>query len=163
MAATATPATKLLVAQQVQHRVHEYAHDPRQSSFGTEAVDALGVPAEQVFKTLVVELSGGKLAVAILPVPAKLSLKSVAGAFAVAKAVMADPTKAQRTTGYVLGGISPLGQRRLLPTVLDSSALTWERMFCSAGRRRLEIELTPQDLAALTKAVIADVCAGQHS
>jgi Cys-tRNA(Pro)/Cys-tRNA(Cys) deacylase len=160
MAATATPATKLLVARGVSHKVHAYSHDPRSTSYGDEAVEALGIGAAQVFKTLVVELSGARLAVAVVPVGSKLSLKAAAAALGAAKAVMADVAKAQRSTGYVVGGISPLGQRRPLPTVLDSSALQWDRIFCSAGRRGLEIELAPDDLVALTEAVVADITAG---
>lgn len=160
MASTATPATKVLVAAKVPFTIHEYPHDPRNPSYGTEAAEALDVPADQVFKTLVVELPGGKPAVAVVPVAAKLSLKAVAAAFGVAKAVMADPVKAQRSSGYVLGGISPLGQRRALPTVVDESATTFDRIFCSAGRRGLEIELAPADLVALTSAIVADVRTG---
>lgn len=119
----------------------------------------MGVSADQVFKTLVIELSDGKLAVAVLPVAAKLSLKSAAAALGSPKAIMAEPAKAQRTTGYVLGGISPLGQKRLLPTVIDESALTFPVVFCSAGKRGLEISLTPLDLVQLTKAVTASITA----
>ncbi|MGY2063585.1 aminoacyl-tRNA deacylase, partial [Nocardia gipuzkoensis] len=133
-------------------------------SFGAEAVaalaDQLGVVAEQVFKTLVIELSTGSLAVAVLPVPNTLSLKAAAAALGAPKAAMADRAKAERTTGYVLGGISPLGQKRLLPTVIDASALNWDRMLCSAGRRGLEIELAPADLIRLTEAVTAPVIQG---
>ena len=160
MAASATPATTLLVARGVPHNVHAYAHDPRSTSYGDEAVEALGVAAAQVFKTLVVELSSARLAVAVVPVETKLSLKAAAAALGAAKAVMADVAKAQRSTGYVVGGISPLGQRRPLATVVDSSALQWDRIFCSAGRRGLEIELAPDDLVALTSAVVADITAG---
>ncbi|MFZ2529153.1 MAG: aminoacyl-tRNA deacylase [Rhodococcus sp. (in: high G+C Gram-positive bacteria)] len=176
MASTSTPATTLLTRRKVPHRVHEYDHDTRAVShsagsravsYGTEAVDILGprlgVEAAQVFKTLMVKLSDGKLAVAVIPVPAKLSLKSVAGALGVGKAVMAEPADAERATGYVLGGISPLGQRSRLRTVVDESAARWGRMLCSAGRRGLEIELTPADLIRLTGAVVAPITAGRHS
>ncbi|MBJ8338387.1 Cys-tRNA(Pro) deacylase [Antrihabitans sp. YC3-6] len=160
MAANATPATKTLLAEKVPHEVHRYSHDPRSQRFGVEAVEAMGVPAGQVFKTLVVELPDGKLGVAVLPVPSKLSLKAVAAALGVARAAMADPAKAQKVTGYVVGGISPLGQRRVLPTVVDASAMTWERVFCSAGRRGMEIELAPSDLVRCTAAVLAEITAG---
>lgn len=153
----ATPATKALTVATVPFEVHSYPHDPRMSSYGDEAVTHLGVSAAQVFKTLVVELSTGGLAVAVVPVPDKLSLKAVAAALDSPKATMADPTKAQRTTGYVLGGISPLGQRKALPTVIDATALTFDKVFCSAGRRGLEISLAPTDLVTLTKAVVADI------
>ncbi len=163
--AASTPAIRALTQAKVAHRVHTYQHDPRSDSFGAEAVaalaDQLGVAAGQIFKTLVIELSGGsapaRLAVAILPVPTTLSLKAAAAALGAPKAVMADKAKAERTTGYVLGGISPLGQKRALPTVIDASALEWDRMLCSAGRRGLEIDLAPADLVRLTDAVTASV------
>ncbi|MFG1791474.1 Cys-tRNA(Pro) deacylase [Nocardia sp. NPDC049149] len=165
MAAASTPAIRTLTQAKVAHRVHAYKHDPRADSYGTEAVDALaaelGLDAAQIFKTLVLELANGSLAVAVLPVPNTLSLKAAAAALGVAKASMADKTKAERTTGYVLGGISPLGQRKLLPTVVDDSALTWDRVLCSAGRRGLEIEVAPADLIRLTSAVTATVRTGQ--
>lgn len=161
MAGASTPAIRALTQAGVAHRVHSYKHDPRSDSYGTEAVDALaaqlGVVPEQIFKTLVIELSTGGLAVAVLPVPKTLSLKAVAAALGAPKAAMADRTKAERTTGYVLGGISPLGQKRELPTVIDASALDWDQMLCSAGRRGLEIELAPADLVQLTAAVTASV------
>ncbi|WP_040781813.1 Cys-tRNA(Pro) deacylase [Nocardia pneumoniae] len=161
MAAGSTPAIRALTRAEVAHRVHAYKHDPRADSYGTEAVDALGtelgVVAEQIFKTLVIELSTGALAVAVLPVPHTLSLKAAAAALGASKASMADKTRAEKTTGYVLGGISPLGQRKQLPTVIDDSALSWDRVLCSAGRRGLEIELAPADLIRLTSAVTAPV------
>ncbi|MFI6168652.1 Cys-tRNA(Pro) deacylase [Nocardia sp. NPDC051052] len=161
MAGASTPAIRTLTQAKIAHRVHAYKHDPRADSYGTEAVDALadelGVTAAQVFKTLVLEMANGSLAVAVLPVPNTLSLKAAAAALGVSKVSMADKVKAERTTGYVLGGISPLGQRKLLPTVLDDSALTWDRILCSAGRRGLEIELAPADLVRLTSAVTATV------
>ncbi|MBF6299287.1 Cys-tRNA(Pro) deacylase [Nocardia amamiensis] len=161
MAAGSTPAIRTLTQAEVPHRVHVYKHDPRADSYGTEAVDALGaelgVAAEQIFKTLVIELATGALAVAVLPVPNTLSLKAAAAALGASKASMADKTRAEKTTGYVLGGISPLGQRKPLPTVIDDSALSWDRVLCSAGRRGLEIELAPADLIRLTSAVTAPV------
>lgn len=163
MAAASTPAIKALVQAKVDHRVHAYPHDPHHDSYGAEAVEALaeqlGVTAGQIFKTLVIELGSGGLAVAVLPVPTKLSLKAAAAALGGGKAAMADKTKAERTTGYVLGGISPLGQKKRLPTVIDASALAWDRVLCSAGKRGLEIELDPTDLVRLTNAVTASVAA----
>lgn len=142
------------------HEVLQYHHDPRSQAFGEEAVAELAaagdVSPEQIFKTLVIAVPAG-LAVAVLPVPAKLSFKAAAAALGLSKAAMADPAAAQRSTGYVLGGISPLGQRKALPTVIDESALLWDRVLCSAGKRGLEIALAPADLIALTKAVTADV------
>ncbi|MEV0030879.1 Cys-tRNA(Pro) deacylase [Nocardia sp. NPDC050793] len=163
MAGASTPAIRTLAKAGVAHRVHSYAHDPRADSYGAEAVDALaaelGVTAAQIFKTLVIEVSTGALAVAVLPVPNTLSLKAAAAALGAPKAAMADKTKAERTTGYVLGGISPLGQRKLLPTVIDDSALSWDRVLCSAGKRGLEIELSPADLIRAASAVTASITA----
>ncbi|MFD3428031.1 Cys-tRNA(Pro) deacylase [Nocardia fluminea] len=154
-----TPAIKALSG--IAHKVHSYSHDPRADSYGDEAVDALGdalgVRAAQIFKTLVIELSSGALAVAVVPVPARLSLKAAAAALGASKASMADKTKAERTTGYVLGGVSPLGQRKKLPTVVDASALDWDRVLCSAGKRGLEIELAPADLVRACAAVTAPI------
>ncbi len=160
VARAATPAIAALVAAGVPHAVVQYRHDPRSDSFGEEAVHELaqagGFAPEQIFKTLVVALPRG-LGVAVLPVRSKLSLKAAAAALDVPKAVMADPVAAQRSTGYVVGGISPLGQRKLLPTVIDSSALQWDRVLCSAGKRGWDISLAPADLIALTNAVTADL------
>ena len=164
MAGTETPATTLLVKQEVEHQIHTYEHDPRAESFGTEAVDALGgrlgVTALQVFKTLVVSLDTGKLAVAVLPVPNRLSLKAAAAALGAGKAAMAESADVERSTGYVFGGVSPLGQRKRLATVIDASALEWDRVLCSGGRRGLEIELAPADLVRLCAAVTAPISAG---
>lgn len=160
MASGATPAIAALVAAGVSHEVLRYQHDPRSESFGDEAAVELaataGIAPEQVFKTLVIAVPKG-LAVAVLPVPSKLSLKAAAAALGVPKAAMADPALAQRTTGYVVGGISPLGQRKALPTVVDASALAWDRVLCSAGKRGWDIALAPQDLVRLTHAVTADI------
>ncbi|TFV58696.1 aminoacyl-tRNA deacylase [Mycobacterium sp. PS03-16] len=160
MARAATPAIAALVAAGVEHEVLAYQHDPRAGSYGEEAVhelaDRAGVVADQVFKTLVIALPAG-LAVAVLPVPAKLSLKAAATALGAAKAVMADRAAAERSTGYVLGGISPLGQRKRLPTVVDASAQRWERVLCSAGKRGLEIAVAPADLIRLADAVTAEI------
>lgn len=140
----------------------QYHHDPRTESFGDEAVSELagagGLAPEQIFKTLVVSLPRG-LGVAVLPVPSKLSLKAAAAALGAAKATMADPAAAQRSSGYVVGGISPLGQRKALPTVVDASALNWDRILCSAGKRGWDVSLDPRDLVRLTNAVTADICA----
>lgn len=164
MAGTSTPATKLLDKEKVAHRVHAYDHDARASSYGDEAVaslaDHVGVAPAQILKTLVIKTDSGKLAVAVLPVPSKLSLKAAAAAVGASKAVMAEQADAERSSGYVLGGISPLGQRKRLPTVVDASALTWDRVLCSAGRRGLEIEVAPQDLVRLTGAVVTEITAG---
>jgi Cys-tRNA(Pro)/Cys-tRNA(Cys) deacylase len=158
MARAATPAIAALVAAGVPHDVLRYDHDPRSESYGDEAVAALAALPGQIFKTLVIAVPKG-LAVAVLPVPHRLSLKCAAAALGVPKAEMADRASAERSTGYVLGGISPLGQRKPLPTVVDSSALGWDRVLCSAGKRGLEIALAPADLIRLTGAVTADILA----
>ena len=155
----ATPAIAALVTAGMPHEVLRYEHDPRAQSYGDEAVAALAgdsVVPEQIFKTLVIA-SGSVLAVAVLPVPCKLSLKAAAAALGLSKVAMADQAAAERATGYVLGGISPLGQRKRLPTVIDSSALGFDRMLCSAGKRGWDVALAPQDLVRLTQAVTADI------
>lgn len=143
----------------IDHEVIAYQHDPRNESFGDEAVAQLaadGIVAEQVFKTLVIASPKG-LAVAVVPVPAKLSLKAAAAALGVPKAEMADPAAAQRSSGYVVGGISPLGQRKPLPTVVDASALAFDKVLCSAGKRGLDVALAPADLIRATGAVTAEI------
>ncbi len=161
VARAATPAIAALLAAEVPHQLLQYHHDPRTESFGEEAVEELaqaeGVNPEQVFKTLVIALSKG-LAVAVIPVPSKLSLKAAAAALGVPKATMADRAAAERSTGYVIGGISPFGQRRPLPTVVDASALRWDRVLCSAGKRGWDVGVHPQDLIRVTNAVTADIC-----
>ncbi|WP_067970763.1 aminoacyl-tRNA deacylase [Mycolicibacter icosiumassiliensis] len=162
MSRAATRAIAALIAAQVPYEVLRYQHEPDQRAFGAEAVEQLategpdGVRPEQIFKTLVVAVPRG-LAVAVLPVPAKLSFKAVAAALGAPKAAMADPAAAQRATGYVLGGISPLGQRKALPTVVDASALGFDRLLCSAGQRGWDVALAPADLIRLTGAITADI------
>src|SRR5580765_6638616 len=133
--------------------LHEYAHDPRNESYGTEASEALGVPAERVFKTLVAEVDGA-LVTGVVPVAGQLDLKALAAATGGKKAAMAAVAAAERATGYVTGGISPLRHRRRLPVVVDSSALRFETVYCNAGRRGLEIELAPADLVRAAGAVV---------
>ena len=159
MARAATPALAALVKAGVPHEVVTFDHDRRERSFGVEAVHALtwrGIVPEQIFKTLIVAVPGG-LAVAILPAPARLSLKAAAAALGVAKASMAEPAAAERATGYVLGAVSPFGQRKALPTVVDAGALNWERVYCSAGRRGWDVGVSPRDLVRVTGAVTADI------
>ncbi|WP_040926688.1 Cys-tRNA(Pro) deacylase [Saccharomonospora marina] len=156
MAGKGTPATALLSKQRIDHKVHTYEHDPRHESYGTEAAEALGVAPERVFKTLVADV-GGQLTVGVVPVTAQLDLKALAAAVGGKKARMADPAAAQRATGYVVGGISPLGQRARLPVVLDASAQRFDTVLCSGGRRGLEIELAPADLVRLTGATVAAI------
>ncbi|MDQ0769610.1 Cys-tRNA(Pro)/Cys-tRNA(Cys) deacylase [Pseudarthrobacter defluvii] len=151
-----TPATAALTAAGVPFVLHPYTHHPSAASYGAEAAEALGIDPSRVFKTLMVEVEG-RLAVGIVPVSGSLDLKAMAGALGAKKAAMADPAAAQRRTGYVLGGISPLGQRQPSPTVLDSSALGLDSMLVSGGRRGLDIELAPADLVHLTGAVTAPI------
>ncbi|AOY71722.1 Cys-tRNA(Pro) deacylase [Arthrobacter sp. TES] len=156
MASQGTPATAALTAAGVPFVVHPYAHDPSAPSYGLEAAEVLGIDPARVFKTLMVEVEG-RLAVGVVPVSGSLNLKAVAGALGAKKASMADPKAAERRTGYVLGGISPLGQRQPSPTVLDESALGFETVFVSGGRRGLDIEVAPADLVRLTRAVTAAI------
>lgn len=145
-----------LTAAGVAFTQHTYEHDPAARSFGLEAADVLGLPAEQVFKTLVVDTGGG-LAVAVVPVAGSLDLKAMATAVNAKKVTMADPVVAQRSSGYVLGGISPVGQKRALPTVVDESATLYDVVYVSGGRRGLDLGLSPTDLVEVTGATLADI------
>lgn len=159
MGAAATPGIAALVKAGVAHEVVKFSHDPREPSFGLEAVHALtsgGIAPAQIYKTLVIAVPDG-LAVAVLPAPARLSLKAAAAALGVAKASMAEPAAAERATGYVVGAISPFGQRRPLATVVDAGALAYERVYCSAGRRGWDVAVSPRDLIRLTGAVTAGI------
>ncbi|OLB82412.1 MAG: aminoacyl-tRNA deacylase [Actinobacteria bacterium 13_2_20CM_2_71_6] len=156
MAGQGTPATALLQRQKVTHRVHAYPHDPRAGSYGAEAATALGIEPGRCLKTLVAEVDG-TLAVAVVPVSGSLDLKALAAALGGKRAAIAEPSSAERTTGYVRGGISPLAQRKRLPTVVDASAMDQPTVFVSAGRRGLEIELSPADLVRLTGATVAPI------
>ena len=142
------------------HTIRAYEHDPRAHdrglSYGQEAALALGIEAERVFKTLLAEVDGS-LTVAVVPVDGQLDLKALAAAVGGKKAAMADPAAAERATGYVVGGISPLGQRKRLPTVVDASALGFESVLVSAGRRGVDVELAPADLVRLTAARTAPI------
>ena len=151
MAGKGTPAIAAAARAGVAFAVHEYRHDPRAESFGLEAVEKLGLDAARVFKTLVADVDGA-LTVAVVPVEAHLDLRALGK-----RARMADATAAERATGYVAGGISPLGQRRSLPTIVDASALEHESIHVSAGRRGLELELAPADLVELTGARVAPI------
>ncbi|WP_327743681.1 Cys-tRNA(Pro) deacylase [Streptomyces europaeiscabiei] len=151
-----TPATVALSAAGMEFTVHAYEHDPAHPSYGEEAAEAMGVSPERVFKTLVADVDG-VLVVAVVPVSGSLDLKSLATAVGGKRAAMADPTLAERTTGYVRGGISPFGQRKKLRTVLDASAAAHDTICVSAGRRGLEVELAPRDLLKLTEAVAAPI------
>ncbi|MGV8847416.1 Cys-tRNA(Pro) deacylase [Tessaracoccus sp.] len=151
-----TPATAALEHAAVPHTLHHYSHDPRAVSFGLEAAASLGVDPSRVYKTLLVD-SGDGLAVGVVPVECSLDLKSLSAVLGVKKLVMADPARAERSSGMVLGGISPIGQKRPLPTVLDASMRNHETVLVSGGRRGLDVELTPADLARLVNATFAAI------
>lgn len=150
-----TPAINRVKNAGFAFHLHEYEHDAAAQSFGLEAAEKLGVAADRVFKTLVVTLDAKQLAVAIVPVNSQLGLKQVAKAAKAKKATMAAPAEVERSTGYVLGGVSPLGQKKPLPTFIDHSAQAFSTFFVSAGRRGLEIELSPHDLATLCQGQFA--------
>lgn len=158
MAGKGTQATALLVKHEITHQVHTYAHGTG-AAYGTEAAAVLGLDPGRVFKTLVAEVDG-VLTVAVVPVSTTLDLKALAAAVGGKRARMAEVAAAERATGYVAGGISPLGQKKRLRTVIDVSAKQWDTMFCSGGRRGLEIELAPADLARLADATFAPIAAG---
>ena len=155
-AESGTPAMVVLTRAGVAYTVHPYEHDPRATSYGLEAAAALGVAPERVFKTLVAEVDG-RLAVAVVPVTGQLDLKALAAALGGKKAAIADPAAAERSSGYVVGGISPIGQRKRLATVVDASALEHPTVYVSAGRRGADLELAPADLVAVTAATLASV------
>jgi Cys-tRNA(Pro)/Cys-tRNA(Cys) deacylase len=153
---TGTPATQALTRAGVAFTTHPYEHDPSASSYGLEAAEVLGLPADQVFKTLCVAVDG-RLVVGIVPVSRQHDLKAGAAAVGGKKATMAEPVAAERSTGYVVGGISPLGQKRAHPTVVDETATAHETIYVSGGRRGLDIGLAPEDLVRLTGATTAPI------
>lgn len=154
--ASGTPATVLLTKAKVPFTLHPYEHDARSTAFGDEAAAALGVDPARIFKTLIAAVEG-KLACAVVPVAARLDLKAFAAALGGKRAELADPAAAARATGYVVGGISPLGQRSRLPVVVDASAETFDTVYVSAGRRGLQVELAPADLVRTTGARLAAI------
>ena len=151
-----TPATALLTKQGITHRLHPYQVDPDTPNYGAVVADALGVEPARVFKTLVADVDGA-LTVAVVPVTGDLDLKALATAVGGKRAALADRTLAERSTGYVRGGISPLGQRRQLPTVIDRTALDDAQIYVSAGKRGLQVQLAPSDLVRLTQATVAPI------
>jgi Cys-tRNA(Pro)/Cys-tRNA(Cys) deacylase len=164
MTGKGTPATIAAEQGGVVFNIHEYAHDPLAQSYGREAVDALGLEAARVHKTLIASIERTprhELVVAVVPVDAQLDLKALAFAVDAKRAEMAKAIDAERSSGYVLGGISPLGQRKPLTTVIDEHAMLFETIFVSAGRRGLEIELAPDDLLHLTNATYAPIAKRQ--
>jgi len=152
-----TPAIKLARKHKIPFNLHQYQHNTNADSYGQEAADALGLNPARVFKTLVIQLNNSDLIVGIVPVSGSLNLKATASVANAKKAVMADKLKVQTTTGYVLGGISPLGQRKPLTTIIDDSAKQFDTVFVSAGKRGLDIELNAYDLAKLTRAQFAAI------
>jgi Cys-tRNA(Pro)/Cys-tRNA(Cys) deacylase len=153
-----TPAINTAKKAKVDFKIHEYTHDPRAASYGQEAAEKLGINPDQVFKTLVVSMNGKDLGVAVLPVSCQLNLKLFARAMGVKKAAMADKKQVEKTTGYILGGVSPLGQKKRLPTVVHDTAQNFQTIFVSAGKRGLDIELAPKDLVKLANGKFDRIC-----
>lgn len=153
-----TPGINTAKRANIFYRVHEYSHDPKSDSYGAEAAEKMEVAQERVFKTLVVRVGPKDLIVGVVPVSSSLDMKHIAKAVGVKKAGMAEPSDVEKSTGYVLGGVSPLGQKRKLATIIDSSAQKYPTIFVSAGRRGLELEVKPADLMKLTDAAFVDIC-----
>ena len=153
-----TPGIVAAKKYKIPFTIHEYSHDASSESYGSEAAEKMNVPKERVFKTLVVSLDSKTLTVSIIPVSSMLSMKYIAKAAGAKKAVLANKVDAERSTGYVLGGISPLGQKKQLKTFIDSSAKNYSTIYVSAGRRGLEIELNPNDLSTITRGTFAVLC-----
>lgn len=153
-----TPAIDVAKKNKIAHKVHQYLHDSASESYGLEAAEKMGVPEGQVFKTLVVRLNTKELVVGVVPVSSMLSMKLIAKAAGAKKAEMAPQSEVERSTGYVLGGVSPLGQKKRLKTIIDSSAMNHSTIYVSAGRRGLEIELSPNDLKRLVNGIFEDIC-----
>jgi len=153
-----TPGIITAKKNKIQFTIHEYSHDDSSESYGHEAAEKMNVPKERVFKTLVVSLDNKTLAVGIIPVSSMLSMKHIAKAASAKKAVMANKVDVERSTGYVLGGVSPLGQKKQLKTLIDSSAKNYSTIYVSAGRRGLEIELNPKDLSTITRGTFTALC-----
>lgn len=152
-----TPATRALADAGIDHRVLSYEHDPAAESYGIEAADALGLDPDQVFKTLLAELDTSELVVAIVPVSCRLDLKSLARLAGAKKAEMADPSRAEKVTGYVVGGISPLGQKKQLRTFVDELAELSDEIFVSAGRRGLDLGVGSAELVAVLDATVGPI------
>jgi Cys-tRNA(Pro)/Cys-tRNA(Cys) deacylase len=151
-----TPATTRLAQEGVPYALHPYLHDPQTASYGLEAAEKLGFDARRVFKTLLADVDG-ELVVAVVPVAGQLDLKALAAAVGGKRSAMADPERAERATGYIVGGISPIGQKKQLPTVLDMTALEYASVLVSGGRRGLDIEIMPEYLVRVTNARIAPI------
>ncbi|MGI0117947.1 Cys-tRNA(Pro) deacylase [Zooshikella sp. RANM57] len=152
-----TPGINLAIKKKVPHKVHEYIHDTSSTSYGMEAAEKMGIPAERVFKTLVVNLDSKELVVGVIPVSSMLNMKLIAKAAGGKKASMAEKADVERSTGYILGGVSPLGQKKRLRTIIDSSAKDHSTIYVSGGRRGLEIELNPNDLLKLVNGIFSEI------
>ena len=152
-----TPAIELLRSLGIAHRVVQYDHDPDHPSFGEEAVEALGIEPESTFKTLMVTLDDGRNAIGVVPVPCKLDLKAIAAAAGAKKARMTDPAEAERRSGHVVGGISPFGQKQVLATFVDEWATALDEVFCSGGRRGLEVVVAPDAFGEALDATFAPI------
>jgi len=152
-----TPAINVLKKEKVDYKLYEYIHNSQTQSYGLEAVNKMGAEESRVFKTLVVKVDNNLLVVAVIPVSSMLSMKLVAKSIGAKKASMADSLEVERSTGYILGGVSPLGQKKRVKTIIDSSAESFSTIYVSAGRRGLEIELNPNDLKELTGAKFVDI------
>ena len=152
-----TPAVELLRSLGIEHHIVEYDHDPNHPSYGEEAVEALGVDPDRVFKTLMVTLDDGRHAIGVIPVNSRLDLKAIAAAAGAKKATMTDPAEAERRSGYVVGGISPFGQKRVAPTFDDEWALAADEIYCSAGRRGVEVAVAPAAFEEALGAVYAAI------
>lgn len=152
-----TPAINCLKKANIKHQIHQYDHDPGSKGYGEEAAEKLHIPLDQIFKTLVVAVDNTNLCVAVVPVSKQLDLKKLALAIGSKKAKMADKNEVERATGYILGGVSPVGQKKNLATIIDSSALNFDTVFVSAGKRGLQIALSPRDLASQTNAIMFEI------
>lgn len=157
MASAPTPAIAALIRAKIAYTLHPFSHDAEVTAFGEEAVAMLGLDPARVFKTLIAEIDGSRLAVGVVPVSGHMNLKALAAAVGGKKAAMATVADAERSSGYVHGGISPLGQRKALPTVIDASAQEFDLIYVSAGKRGLQLELAPADLAQAARATFAEI------
>lgn len=154
-----TPAVNIAKKAKIAYTLHSYTHDPASASYGEEASEKLGISADRVFKTLIVQIDGRELVVAVIPVSSMLSMKQIAKAAGGKKAQMASGADVERSSGYILGGVSPLGQKKRLRTFIDETAENFSTIYVSAGRRGLEIELSPDDLVEITDGEMAALCA----
>jgi len=152
-----TPAINCLKKAKIKHQIHQYEHDANSKAYGEEAAEKLDIPFDQIFKTLVVSVDNKNLSVALVPVSKQLDLKAFVKVIGAKKAKMVDKKEVKRATGYILGGVSPIGQKKQLTTIIDNSALKFKTVYVSAGRRGLQIELSPKDLGSQTNAIFDDI------